>query len=138
MGKKKTSIHSESLFMSFESIMDFSKEIPSLLSLIASLEFNDLLRWNSISNECMKETWEVRRILDSNHIYQVMVMANLVINDEQQFLLFLSANSCGVYMPTQDFHLPQKFVKMCGCSIGLPYFHFIHIRGRRTFQKSLW
>ena len=54
MGKKKTSIHSRRLFMSFGSIMDFSKEIPSLLSLIASPEFNDFLRWNYISNECMK------------------------------------------------------------------------------------
>jgi len=29
-----------SLFMSFESFIDFSKKIPSLVSLIASIEFN--------------------------------------------------------------------------------------------------
>ena len=41
MRKKKTSIHFGSLFMSFESIMDFTKKIPRLVSLIASIEFND-------------------------------------------------------------------------------------------------
>ena len=41
MRKKKTSIQFESLFMSFESIMDFTKKIPSLVSLIASIEFDD-------------------------------------------------------------------------------------------------
>ena len=29
------------LFMSFESFMDFAKKMPSLVSLIASIEFND-------------------------------------------------------------------------------------------------
>ena len=43
MGKKRRSIHLRSLLISFESIMDFSKEISSLLSLIASMEFNDLV-----------------------------------------------------------------------------------------------
>jgi len=31
------------LLMSFESIMDFTKKIPSLLSLIASIVFNDTI-----------------------------------------------------------------------------------------------
>ena len=56
MGKKKTSIHLGSLLMSFESIMDFSKKITRLVSLIASIEFNGLLGWNFISNDVMKET----------------------------------------------------------------------------------
>ena len=47
MGKKRTSIHLGSLLMSFESIMDLSKEISSLLSLIASIEFNDLVSLTS-------------------------------------------------------------------------------------------
>jgi len=42
--EKKTSIHFGSLFMSFESIMDFTKKIPSIVSLIASIEFNDSFR----------------------------------------------------------------------------------------------
>jgi len=65
MGKKKTSIH--------------------LRGLIASIEFKDLLRWAFISNKVMKETWEVRRIFDPNHIYQAKVRSNLVVNYEQRF-----------------------------------------------------
>ena len=78
--------------MSSELIMDLSKEIPSLLSLIVSIELNDFLRRNSISSKFMKETWEVRRIFNSNHIYQAKVMANLVMNNEQRFVLFLAAS----------------------------------------------
>ena len=29
-----------------------------------------------------KETWEMRRIFDSNHFHQAKFRANLVINDE--------------------------------------------------------
>ena len=43
MGKKWTSIHLGSLLISFESIIVFSKEISSLLSLIASIGCNDLV-----------------------------------------------------------------------------------------------
>ena len=35
-----------------------------------------------------------------------------VINDKQQFVLFPSASSFGVYMPTQDFHLLQNVLLM--------------------------
>ena len=59
MRKKKASIQFGSLFMSFESLMDFTKKIQSLVNLIASIEFNDSLRWNSISNGFMNEIWEV-------------------------------------------------------------------------------
>ena len=38
---KYTSIQFGNLFMSFESFMNFTKKIPSLVSLIASIEFND-------------------------------------------------------------------------------------------------
>ena len=48
---------------------DFAKKIPSLVSLIASIEFNDSLGWNSISNELVNETWEVERIFDSEIIF---------------------------------------------------------------------
>jgi len=41
MRKKKTSTQFKSLFMSFESFMDFTKKIPHLVSLIATIEFND-------------------------------------------------------------------------------------------------
>jgi len=41
MRKKKQSIQFGILFMSFESIIDFTKKIPSLVSLIASMVFND-------------------------------------------------------------------------------------------------
>jgi len=41
MWTKKASIYLENLFMSFESIMNFVKKIPSLVSLIASIVFND-------------------------------------------------------------------------------------------------
>ena len=44
MREKKTSTHFRSLFMSFELIIDFTKKIPSLVSLIVSIEFNDSLR----------------------------------------------------------------------------------------------
>ena len=55
MKKKKTSIQFGSLFTSFESIMDFIKEMPSLVSIIVSIEFNNSLRWNFISNGFMNE-----------------------------------------------------------------------------------
>lgn len=41
--------------MSFESIMNFTKKILSLVGLIASIEFNDSLGWNSIFNELVNE-----------------------------------------------------------------------------------
>jgi len=49
--------------MSFESIMDYTKKIPSLVSSVASVEFNDSLGWNSISNRFMNEIWEVGEFL---------------------------------------------------------------------------
>jgi len=54
--------------MSFELIMNFSKKMTRLVSLIASIEFNGLLGWKCISNEFMKEIWDVRRIFDPNNI----------------------------------------------------------------------
>ena len=53
--KKKTNIQFGSLFMSFESIMNFTKKTPSLVSLIASIEFNDSLGWNYIFNGLVNE-----------------------------------------------------------------------------------
>ena len=41
MRKKKTSMQFGSLFMSFESFMDFTKKIPHLVNLIAFIEFSD-------------------------------------------------------------------------------------------------
>ena len=60
-----------SLFMSFESIMNFTKKIPRLVSLIASIEFNDsfgvefyiswIYEWNMRSEEsCDSETIFIR------------------------------------------------------------------------------
>ena len=71
--------------MSFELIMNFSKKMTRLVSLIASIEFNGLLGWKCISNEFMKEIWDVRRIFDPNNIDQAKFMSNLVMKDEQQF-----------------------------------------------------
>ena len=65
MRKKKTSIQFRSLFMSFESVMDFTKKKTSLVSLIASIEFNDSLGLNSIFNGLVNGIWEVGRIFDS-------------------------------------------------------------------------
>jgi len=69
MRKKKTVIQFESLFMHFEWIMDFTKKISSLVSLIAFVEFNDSLEWNSIFNGLVNETWEMVRIFDSEIIF---------------------------------------------------------------------
>ena len=41
--------------MSFESIINFTRKIPSLVSLIASIEFDDSLRKNFVSNGFMNE-----------------------------------------------------------------------------------
>jgi len=55
--------------MSFEAIMNFTKKIPSLVSLIARIEFHDSLRWNSISNGFMNKIWKVGRIFDLKTIF---------------------------------------------------------------------
>ena len=61
--------------MNFESIIDFAGKIPSLVSLIASIEFNDLLGWNSIFNGLVNEISKVGRIfLTQNHIYQTKLL----------------------------------------------------------------
>ena len=40
MTEKKTRMHFGSLIKSFESMIDITKKVPSLVSLIASMEFN--------------------------------------------------------------------------------------------------
>ena len=55
--------------MSFESIMDFTKKMPSLVSLTAFIEFNESLGWNFIFNGLVNEIWEVGRIFDSETIF---------------------------------------------------------------------
>ena len=54
------------LVMSFELIMDFTKKIPSLVSLVASIEFTDSLGWNSIFNGLVNKIWEVGGFLSQN------------------------------------------------------------------------
>jgi len=44
MREKKTSMHYGTLIMSFKSIIDITKEVPSLESSIASIMFNNLFR----------------------------------------------------------------------------------------------
>jgi len=50
MVKKMTSMYFGSLLMSFELIVDFIKKIPNMLSLIASILFNNPMKFGS--NKC--------------------------------------------------------------------------------------
>ena len=73
--------------MSFESIMNFTKKIPSLVSLIASIEFNDSFGWNSISNEFMNEIWEVGRVVTQKSYLSDQVIAVYAILNQDISLL---------------------------------------------------
>jgi len=52
-----------SLLMSFESIRDFTKKIQSLLSLIASVVFNNSIEVETIFIGLLNEIREVGRVL---------------------------------------------------------------------------
>ena len=59
--RKKTSMHFGSLIMSVKSIIDISKKVPRLVSLIASIVFKNTFGVETIFIGHFNEIYEVKR-----------------------------------------------------------------------------
>jgi len=61
MGENKTSKHFGSLNMSFKSIIDITKKVPCLESIVP-LCLETYLGWKTVFNRPVNEIWEVGRV----------------------------------------------------------------------------
>ena len=72
--------------MSFESIMNFSKKIPSSVSLIASIEFKDSFGVE-FYNGFMNEIWEVGRIVTHKpYLSDQIITVYAILNPDTSLL----------------------------------------------------